>query len=79
MIVAKQLSVSGKRKADIVQELRKLDFRPFKKVVKAKAAGETADAVEDEDEEGAGLDSDFDYLLGMPIYSLTKEKARACG
>ena len=79
MIVDKELSVSNRRKADIVQELRKKQFRPFPKVAKAKAAGETEDVVEEEDEDNevanpAGNLSDFDYLLGMAIWSLTKEK-----
>lgn len=72
MIVDKQLSVSNRKKAAIVAELREKDFRPFPKVSKAKAAGETEDVVEEEESEGA--DSDYDYLLGMPIYSLTREK-----
>ena len=75
MIVDKQLSVSNRRKADIVQELRKKQFRPFPKASKAKAAGETEDVVEDEDAESEGELSDYDYLLGMAIWSLTKEKA----
>lgn len=76
MIVDKQLSVSNRKKADIVVELRKKEFRPFPKVSKAKASGETEEAVEDEEEQGS--DSDFDYLLGMPIWSLTKEKVWSC-
>lgn len=72
MIVDRQLIVSNRKRAEIVAELRTLDFRPFPKVAKAKSAGETEDVVEDEEEEGA--DSDYDYLLGMPIYSLTREK-----
>ena len=80
MIVDKELSVSNRRKADIVQELRKKQFRPFPKVAKAKAAGETEDVVEEEEEDNeaanpAGNLSDFDYLLGKAIWSLTKEKA----
>ena len=80
MIIDRELSVSNRRKADIVQELRKKQFRPFPKVAKAKAAGETEDVVEEEDEENetggsTGNLSDFDYLLGMAIWSLTKEKA----
>ena len=51
MIVDKELSVSNRRKADIVQELRKKQFRPFPKVAKAKAAGETEDVVEEEEED----------------------------
>lgn len=81
MIVDKELIVSNRRKVDIVAELRKKQFRPFPKVAKAKAAGETEDVVEeDEDESGSGGESstgnvtDYDYLLGMAIWSLTKEK-----
>ncbi|THH09412.1 hypothetical protein EW145_g2021 [Phellinidium pouzarii] len=76
MIVKKELVVSGRKKADIVIELRKRNFRPFPKVAKAKASGETRDALEDVEveEEETGATSDFDYLLGMPIYSLTYEK-----
>jgi hypothetical protein len=39
MIVDKQLSVSNRKKADIVAELRKKEFRPFPKVSKAKDQG----------------------------------------
>ena len=77
MIVNKQLSVSNRKKGDIVHELRKLGFRPFPKVSKAKAAGETEEVTPDPDEEESdeeGTDADFDYLLGMQIWSLTKEK-----
>lgn len=80
MIINKQLSVSNRKKGDIVHELRKLGFRPFPKVSKAKAAGETEEVAPDPDEEEAeeGSDADFDYLLGMQIWSLTKEKVRMC-
>ena len=76
MIVKKELVVSGRKKADIVTELRKKNFRPFPKVAKAKAAGETEEAIEDieAEEMETGATTDFDYLLGMPIYSLTTEK-----
>ncbi|KAH7911821.1 DNA topoisomerase [Hygrophoropsis aurantiaca] len=79
MIIDRKLIVSNRKKADIIAELRKLEFRPFPKVTKAKAsAAENEDNVEqDEDEEDAGpvgSNTDYDYLLGMPIYSLTKEK-----
>jgi DNA topoisomerase-2 len=71
MIVEKKLVVSGRRKADIVADLRKHEFKPFPKVVKGKGA-EQED--EEDQEEDAGSDNDFDYLLGMAIWSLTKEK-----
>lgn len=73
LIVNKELVVSNRKKSVIVAELRDKKFRPFPKVAKAKAAGET-EAVVEEDEEAAGADNDYDYLLGMAIWSLTKEK-----
>ncbi|KAG2069851.1 type II DNA topoisomerase [Suillus decipiens] len=81
MIVDKELVVSNRKKNDLMAELRKLKFRPFPKVMKAKAAGETEDVVQPEDEEDEAEDTvkdagttDYDYLLGMAIWSLTKEK-----
>ncbi|KIY45300.1 type II DNA topoisomerase [Fistulina hepatica ATCC 64428] len=81
LIVNKTLVVSGRKKAAIVVDLRKHEFRPFPKIAKAKAAGETEEALpdpdEDEDEANAdipGNATDFDYLLGMAIHSLTVEK-----
>ncbi|KAK2461741.1 hypothetical protein APHAL10511_006204 [Amanita phalloides] len=73
MIVDKELVVSNRKKADIVAELRKLKFRPFPKVVTAKA-NDNEDNVDEEEEEDLGTDGDYDYLLGMAIWSLTKEK-----
>ncbi|KAI9452414.1 DNA topoisomerase [Lactarius psammicola] len=74
MIVNKELVVSNRKKADIVVELRRKNFRPFPKVAKAKAAGENEDAEEEEPEAASGTSTDYDYLLGMAIWSLTKEK-----
>ena len=75
MIVDKELVVSNRKKVDIVAELRRLKFRPFPKVATAKT-DDGEDNAEQEEEEGS--DSDYDYLLGMAIWSLTKEKARQC-
>ena len=77
MIINKELVVSNRKKADIIVELRQKKFRPFPKVAKAKAAGENEDAEEEEETEAAsGTSADYDYLLGMPIWSLTREKVR---
>lgn len=76
MIVNRELVVSNRKKVDIVLDLRKHKFRPFPKG-NAKTSGEaepTAEEEEVEEEEGTEADSDFDYLLGMAIWSLTKEK-----
>lgn len=71
MIISKQLSVSNKKKADLEVELRDLKFKGFPKVKKAAEAGELEPTLEEEDEAQAG---EYDYLLGMAIWSLTKEK-----
>ncbi|SCV70341.1 BQ2448_1735 [Microbotryum intermedium] len=71
----KQLTLDNRSQADIVKELRAKGFRPFPKVQKAAVAGaaDAEEVVEDADAE-AGQDSDYDYLLGMALRSLTKEK-----
>ena len=71
MIVDKTLIVSGRKKVDIVADLRKKNFRPFPKVKKAKDLVEADPTAEDEQEaeeeaEGGG-GNDYDYLLNMSI------------
>ncbi|KAJ6627017.1 DNA topoisomerase [Mycena sp. CBHHK59/15] len=73
MIVDKELVISNRKKADIVSDLRKHKFRPFPKISKAKEAGEEENALEEE-EQGTSNGSDYEYLLGMAISSLTREK-----
>jgi DNA topoisomerase II len=76
MIVDKQLVVSNRKKADIVLELRQKEFTPLPRAAKkVKTAGEPGEDESAEEEEADGS-SDYDYLLGMAIGSLTKEKVR---
>ncbi|KAL5387890.1 DNA topoisomerase 2 [Paraphaeosphaeria sporulosa] len=76
MIIDGKLVVSKKKKAVLVDELRKLGFTPFPKVADAKTAGEQEEAQEDDEESDrdAGGAGDYDYLLGMAIWSLTQER-----
>ncbi|KAF1977580.1 type II DNA topoisomerase [Bimuria novae-zelandiae CBS 107.79] len=76
MIIDGKLIVSKKKKAVLVEELRKLGFTPFPKVADAKTAGEQEDAQDDEESarDAAIGASDYDYLLGMAIWSLTQER-----
>ncbi|KAJ7356666.1 DNA topoisomerase II [Mycena albidolilacea] len=74
MIVDRELIISNRKKADIVVDLKKHKFRPFPKISKAKEAGEEEAALEQDDEDDKSNASDYDYLLGMAISSLTKEK-----
>ncbi|PGH23606.1 DNA topoisomerase 2 [Polytolypa hystricis UAMH7299] len=78
MIIDGKLVIAKKRKADLVPELKEKGFKPFPKVSDAAKAGEITPVAEDEEEEELenevlGLDV-YDYLLGMPLWSLTKEK-----
>ncbi|KAK0257528.1 DNA topoisomerase 2 [Friedmanniomyces endolithicus] len=84
MIIDGQLTVSKKKKAVLVAELQKLGFTRFPKVVDAKKEGEFEAVVVEEGGAGGGDDdedaettagaSDYDYLLGMAIWSLTQER-----
>ncbi|KZT42853.1 type II DNA topoisomerase [Sistotremastrum suecicum HHB10207 ss-3] len=82
MIVNKDLVISNRKKADIVAELRTHKFKPIPKITKTKASAEEDAVLENaeeieavkEEEQTTGAPSDFDYLLGMAIWSLTKEK-----
>ena len=80
MIIKGELVVSKKKKAVLVAELRKLKFKPIPKVADAKKELETEEVVEEEetsesdDAETSTGASDFDYLLGMAIWSLTQER-----
>ncbi|KAF2099707.1 type II DNA topoisomerase [Rhizodiscina lignyota] len=78
MIIDGSLIVSKRKKKDLVAELKKLNFRPFPKVADARKEGEFENVVENEDseesEETAVGANDYDYLLGMAIWSLTQER-----
>lgn len=80
MIIDGKLVVSKKKKAALVAELKKLGFRAFPKVADAQKEGEFEAVVEQDnqdesdDAETAASASDFDYLLGMAIWSLTQER-----
>ncbi|TKA74110.1 hypothetical protein B0A55_07082 [Friedmanniomyces simplex] len=80
MIIEGRLTVSKKKKGVLVAELQKLGFTRFPKIVDAKKEGEFEAVVEEADEdaledaETAAGASDYDYLLGMAIWSLTQER-----
>ena len=69
MIIDGKLIVSKKKKAVLVQELKKLGFTPFPKVDDAKKNGEVEDAQQDDEEpeetETEVNANDYDYLLGV--------------
>ena len=80
MIVDGTLIVNRKKKAALVEELRKLGFKAFPKIADARKQDELEPVVDpnqdvEEEQENASVGAnDFDYLLGMAIWSLTQER-----
>lgn len=76
MIIDGTLVISKKKKSVLVTELKEKGFRPFPKVSEAVKAGETEKVVEEEEEsdDSETLSNAYDYLLGMPLWSLTQER-----
>ncbi len=79
MIIDGKLVVSKKKKMVLVQELKEKNFKAFPKVSDAMKEGELAPIADNDDEEEEEADVElgaaaYDYLLGMPIWSLTKER-----
>lgn len=91
MIIERELIVSNKKRAALIEELRRLDFPAFDKnsqTVDLDSLYVKSEAGDDQDDEEVAEDEDtglivknktnisqyFDYLLGMQIWSLTKER-----
>ena len=72
MIVKKELSVSGRKKAEVVRELRAKKFTPYPKAVKPTQEGdaEPAEGEQDEDVDTLPGNSDFDYLLQVSAQTI---------
>ena len=67
MIVKKELTVSGRKKADVVRELKAKAFTPYPKVVKAKE--DDAEAADEQEEDDTPGTTDYDYLLQVYIHN----------
>jgi DNA topoisomerase-2 len=76
MIIDNKLNISKKKKAVLISELQKLGFDPFPKIREAKEEDDIVPHIdEDEEAEDDAVDaSSYDYLLGMPLWSLTQER-----
>ena len=73
MIIDRELTISKKKKAVLVAELKKLNFKAFAQVEDATKDGELEPVVDndadDDDEDIAMAANSYDYLLGVCIYS----------
>jgi len=74
-VVKGSLVVSNKKKADIVQELTDRGYTALSsKELKQKREKEEG---EEENDDESGPKRNYDYLLSMPILSLTLEKVKS--
>ena len=85
-VVSGTIVVSNRKKKELLAELQKKKYQQFPKkgcvltnhalakfVAKAKKSEE-----ESEEENGDVLSTGYDYLLSMPLWSLTLEKVACC-
>ena len=81
-VVAGSLKIANVKKAVLVATLQKEGYTPFEPAAKKKAAeaedgADEADEAEEEADPKAASARGYDYLLGMPLWSLTAEKVEA--
>ncbi|KAK5998438.1 DNA topoisomerase 2 [Cladobotryum mycophilum] len=70
-IIDNELIVGKKKKLVLVEELRRRKYDAFPPI---KNKGEEEEEEEEDDDGAQGGAHDYDYLLSMPIYSLTLER-----
>jgi DNA topoisomerase-2 len=68
-IIAGKLIVQNRKKVDLIQDLKSRGYDPMYKNKK--------DEPSEEEEESDKSDHGYDYLMSMPIWSLTMEKVQA--
>lgn len=79
MVVDGKLKVAKRKKSELLAELKRLKFDPILKT-KAKKDKDTEPSPSDEEEEhqktkrSPSLEKGYDYLLSMPLWSLTTER-----
>lgn len=75
-IIENELIVGKKKKDVLVKELRGRNYEAFPRGpdAKKKSTEDDINESEDEEESGSGGARDYDYLLSMPIWSLTAER-----
>lgn len=67
MVIRGELIVSNRKKIDLLQDLRAKGFKSYHEIYSKQSAGATSSV-------GSEAGGAFDYLLGMPIWSLTMER-----
>ncbi|PXF40486.1 DNA topoisomerase 2 [Gracilariopsis chorda] len=81
MVIDGKLKVAKRKKADIIADLKRLKFDPIPKRKMATKASDEDDGEGDEtvmkdSNSEAGNANNYDYLLSMPLWSLTLERVQ---
>lgn len=87
LVIDGKLKVAKRKKVELLAELKRLKFDP---ILKKKEKVTTTDTVDDNEEEeednqpftdakGGALEKGYDYLLSMPLWSLTAERVAQLG
>lgn len=69
-IIAGKLVIQNRKKSEIIVDLKILEFAPMKKVIEQALPGDVQPEQDPNDVGG------YDYLLGMPLWSLTFERVQ---
>jgi DNA topoisomerase II len=66
MIIKKELVVSGRKRADIIKDLKTKGFKSFPKIVKKGEETEVdKEGDEEQEQDDSGPDNGYDYLLNV--------------
>lgn len=82
-VVKGEIIINKRKRADLIQELKKKNFTPiYKKKTLTESKPEDEDEESEQDEKkskkkAGEKDSGYDYLLSMPLWSLTEERVRS--
>ena len=69
MIIKKELAVSGRKKLDLIRDLKSKGFKSFPKVIKPSVDEDTEEVVEEEEVDNTS-DNGYDYLLSVFHYHI---------
>jgi len=75
-VISGELKIANRKKADLVAELAQKGYAPFEPAPKRAAAGDDGEEEAAGEAEGGASASarGYDYLLSMPLWSLTRER-----
>ncbi|GMH81405.1 hypothetical protein TrST_g1955 [Triparma strigata] len=68
------LKISNRKRSELLAQLVKMGFETFEKDTKKKEDGDDEESDDEEETSDAELAKGFEYLMGMKLWTLTREK-----